>query len=104
MQLLFWLLLGVIVLSFCGVFYFACSAWRTTSPGRRIAGALLLTPHFLLVVCIVVSLICGKGAQGSRCYNAAFLSDALMVFILPLPALAGTLVALSIFKRTRTGE
>lgn len=103
MRLIPWLLMGLILLSFCGVVYFAFLSWRTTSPRRRIAGTLLLAPHFLLIVCIVVSLLCGKAPQGSRSFNTAFFCDVLIVFILPLPALVGTVVAFTMFKRAPIG-
>ena len=95
------LLLCLIVLAFCGVAYAAYLSWRKMSAGKRIIGVLLLSPHFLIVVCIVVSLLCGQPSQGSRCFNTQFFCAVLMVFILPLPALAGTLTALIMFKRAR---
>jgi hypothetical protein len=97
-----WLLLpGVIVLAFCGVVYVACLAWRKMGLKKRIAGLLLLAPHFLLIVCVVVSLLCGHPPQGSPCFNRQFVCAVLIVFILPLPALVGTLLAFGIFKRAR---
>jgi hypothetical protein len=93
------LLLCVIVLAFCGVVYVAYRSWRKMGPKKRIAGLFLLVPHFLLVVCIVVSLLCGHPPQGSPCFNTQFLCGVLLVFILPLPALAGTVLALIMFKR-----
>jgi hypothetical protein len=101
MRLIWLLLLCVIVLAFGGMVYAAYLSWRRMSAGKRIVGVLLLSPHFLLVVCIVVSLMCGHPAQGSPCFNAQFLCGVLMVFILPLPTLAGTLTALVMFKRAR---
>jgi hypothetical protein len=97
-----WLLLPVvIVLLFCGAVYVACLAWRKMGTGKRIAGFLLLAPHFLLIVCIAISLLCGHPPQGSRCFNRQFVCGVLVVFILPLPALVGTLLAFGIFKRAR---
>ena len=97
-----WLLLPcVIVLVFCGVVYVACLAWRKMGLRKRIASLLLLAPHFLLIVCIVVSLLCGHPPQGSRCFNTQFFCAVLMVFILPLPALLGTLLAFVILKRAQ---
>ena len=95
------LLLCLIVLALCGMVYAACLSWRKMSAGKRTIGVLLLSPHFMLVVCIVVSLLCGHPPQGSRCFNTQFLCAVLMVFILPLPALAGTLTALIMFRRAR---
>jgi FtsH-binding integral membrane protein len=95
------LLLGLIVLAFGGVAYTGCRSWRKMSAGKRIMGVLLLSPHFLLVVCIVVSLLCGHPPQGSRCFNTQFVCGVLMVFILPLPALVGTLTAFVMFRRAR---
>lgn len=92
------LLLGLIALPFCGVAYTGCLSWRKMSLGKRITGVLLLSPHFLLMVSIVVSLLCGHPPQGSPCFNTQFLCAVLMVFILPLPALIGTITALIIFK------
>ena len=99
-----WLLLPcVIVLAFGGVVYVACLAWRKMGLRKRIASLLLLAPHFLLIVCIVVSQLCGHPPQGSRCFNTQFVCAVLLVFILPLPALVGTLVAFVIFNRARLG-
>jgi uncharacterized membrane protein len=95
------LLLGLIVLAFGGVAYAGCRSWRKMSAGKRIMGVLLLSPHFLLVVCIVVSLLCGHPPQGSSCFNTQFVCGVLLVFILPLPALIGTLTALGMFISAR---
>ncbi|MGB9420924.1 MAG: hypothetical protein WBR26_27900 [Candidatus Acidiferrum sp.] len=92
-----------IVLGLCGVSYLGYLSWRKMGSGTRIAGVLLLVPHFLLVVCIVVSLLCGHPPQGSRGFNVQFFCSVLMVFILPLPVLVGTLVALWMFNRARIG-
>ena len=97
-----WLLLCVIVLAWCGVVYAGYRSWRKMSVGKRIAGVLLLSPHFLLIVCVVVSLLCGHPPQGSQCFNTQFLCGVLIVFFLPLPALACTITALVLFKRART--
>jgi hypothetical protein len=97
-----WLtVLCLIVLAFGGVVYAAYRSWRKMGAGKRIMGVLLLSPHFLLIVCIVVSAVCGHPPQGSHCFNVQFVCAVLVVFILPLPALAGTLAALIIFKRAR---
>jgi hypothetical protein len=101
MPQLLWLLLGLIVLSFCGAVYAGCVSWRRIGPGTRIAGGLLLTPHFLFIVCIVASVLCGHPAQGSRCFNIQFVCGVLVLFILPIPALVGTVIALVIFKGAR---
>jgi hypothetical protein len=97
------LLLCAIFLVFCRAVYVAYLAWRKMGIWRRIASLLLLVPHFLLVVCIVVSLLCGQAPQGSRCFNTQFLCGVLIVFILPVPALIGTLMALGMFKRACFG-
>ena len=94
-------LLGLIVLAFCGVVYAACRSWRRMDAGKRIISGLLLSPLFLLVVCIVVSLLCAHPPQGSRCFNRQFICAVLIVFILPVPALAGTLAAVVMFIRAR---
>jgi hypothetical protein len=99
-----WLLLGLIALGFCGVVYAAYLSWRKMSAGKRILGVLLLSPHFLIVVCIVVSLLCGHPPQGSRCFNTQFVCGVLIVFFLPLPALVGTSAALIMFRRARTAK
>jgi len=101
MQRIWFLLLCAIVLAFGGVVYVAYLSWRKMRPRKRIASLFLLAPHFLLVICIALSLLCGQAPQGSRCFNTQFLCGVLMVFILPLPALAGTLLALRMFKRAR---
>ena len=98
------LVLGGIVLAFCVVVYFACRSWRRMSRGRRIASVLLLVPHFLLVVCLPVSILCGQAPQGSPSFNAAFFCDVLALFILPVPALVGTSVAVAMFMTARTGS
>ncbi len=97
-----WLVLCLIVLTFCGVVYAACRSWRKMGAGKRTAGVLLLSPHFLLIVAIVVSLLCGHPPQGSRCFNTQFLCGVLIVFILPVPALVGTITAFIMFKLART--
>jgi hypothetical protein len=98
-----WLLLFcVVVLAFFGFVYAAYQAWPKMAPKKRMGSLLLLAPDFLIVVCIVVSARCGHPPQGSRCFNTQFLCAVLMVFILPLPALLGTLVALGIFIRARS--
>jgi hypothetical protein len=94
-------LLCLIVLAFCGVVYAGYRSWRKMSVGKRIMGGLLLSPHFLVVVCIVVSLLCGHPPQGSPCFNRQFVCAVLFMFILPLPALIGTLTALIMFKSAR---
>src|SRR5580700_11852070 len=97
-----WLLVPyVIVLVFCGAMFLACLAWRKMGLRKRIASLLLLAPHFLLIICIVVSQRCGHPPQGSSCFNTQFVCAVLIVFILPLPALIGTLLAFVIFKRAR---
>jgi hypothetical protein len=95
------LLLFFLVLAFCWAVYVGYLSWPKMAPWKRVAGFLLLAPHFLLVVCIVVSLLCGHPPQGSPRFNTQFVCAVLMLFILPLPALAGTLVALVVFKRAR---
>jgi hypothetical protein len=101
MRLIGPLLLCLIILAFGGMIYAACRSWRKMSAGKRIAGVLLLAPHFLLIVCIVVSLLCGHPPQGSRCFNRQFLCGVLIVFILPLPVLIGTFTALVMFISAR---
>jgi len=97
------LVLCLIVLSFCGVVYAARLSWRKMGLTKRIAGVLLLAPHFMFIACIVVSLLCGHPPQGSRGFNTQFFCAVLIVFILPVPALAGTLVALGMFIYARRG-
>jgi hypothetical protein len=97
------LLLFFLVLTFCGVVCVGFLSWRKMAPWKRVTGLLLLAPHFLLVVCMVVSLLCGHPPQGSPRFNTQFVCAVLMLFILPLPALAGTLAALVMFISTRTG-
>lgn len=104
MQALAILLFSLIVLSFLGLVYAACLAWHKMKPGKRIVGLLLLTPHLLLIASIVTSLLCGHPPQGSPCFNTQFFCGVLMVFILPLPALVGSAVALGIFKSARVSS
>ena len=90
------LVVGILVLVvgvFCGVVWIAVRSWSKTSRGQRIASVLLLTPHFLIIVCILVSLACGHPPQGSVCWNRQFACAVLVVFILPVPAVVGTLAA-----------
>jgi hypothetical protein len=103
MRLMLPLVLLVIVLVFCWVVYAACLAWPKMRPGKRVLGSLLLIPHFLLVLCLPFSLFGGSAPMGSAGWNAAFFADVLVVFILPLPALAGTVAALVIFRNARVG-
>ena len=88
-----------VVLAFLGIGYAGYRSWSRMGTRRRIAGVLLLTPHFLIIVCAVWNMLCGHPAVGSDCYNAQFAGAVLMVFILPLPALAGSLIALALFTR-----
>ncbi|MGA7381787.1 MAG: hypothetical protein WBX03_13140 [Terriglobales bacterium] len=97
------LLLGLIVLPFGGAVYAACRSWRKMSAGKRIMGGLLLSPHFLLLVCFVVSLLCGHPRQGSRCFNTQFVCGVFIVFFLPLPTLVGTCAAFIMFRSARVG-
>ena len=94
-------LLCLIVLAFGGVVYAGYLSWRKMGAGKRILGVLLLSPHFLVVVCIVVSLLCGHPPQGSPCFNRQFVCAVLFMFILPLPAFVGTITALIIFRTAR---
>jgi hypothetical protein len=98
------LLLCVVVLALFGFVYLALLSWPKMSRKKRIASLLLLAPDFLIVVCIVVSASCGHPPQGSSCFNTQFLCGVLLVFILPLPALLGTLVALGMFIRARSAS
>jgi|SRR5580658_2163815 hypothetical protein len=97
-----WLSLGAIILLFCWAVYAGYRSWRNIGPKKRIAGLLLLAPHLLLIVCLIVcvvlSLMCGVAAQGSRCFNEQFVFGVLVVFILPVPALVGTALALILFR------
>jgi hypothetical protein len=103
MRLILPLVLLVIILAFCGVVYAACLAWPKMRRGKRFWGSLLLIPHFLLLLCIPFSLHGGSAPMGSSAWNAAFFADVLVLFILPLPALAGTVVAFVIFRNARIG-
>jgi hypothetical protein len=98
------LLLCVVVLALFGFVYLAFLAWPKMTPKKRVASLLLLAPDFLIVVCIVVSASCGHPPQGSPCFNTQFLCGVLLVFILPLPALLGTLVALAMFIHARSAS
>jgi hypothetical protein len=98
------LLLCAIVLAFFVAIYFACRSWGKMGPGKRITGLLLLAPHFLLLSCIVVSLLNGHPPQGSPAFTTQFVCAVLIVFILPLPALVGTVSALVMFRRARLGS
>ena len=103
-ELLWMIALAVIVLAFFAAAYFAARSWRKMGTGKRIAGLLLLAPHFLLLACIVVSLLNGHPPQGSPGFGTQFICAILMVFILPLPALVGTVSALVMFTRARVSS
>ena len=103
MHLILPLVLLVIVLAFCRAVYAACLAWPKMRPGKRVLGFLLLIPHFLLVLYMPFSFSGGSAPMGSSGWNEAFFADVLVLFILPLPALAGTIAALVIFRNARIG-
>jgi hypothetical protein len=104
MKMLPWMiLLAVIVLAFFVAVYFGSRSWGKMTPGKRIASLLLLAPHFLLLACIVVSLLSGHPAQGSAAFNRQFACAVLVLFILPLPAFVGTVSALVMFRRAHLG-
>jgi hypothetical protein len=97
---------GVVVLAFCALLYVAARSWRKIGTGRRIAGLLLLIPHFLLLVCIPFALQGGNAPpgsapQGSPRFNEGFAADVYMMFILPVPALLGSIAALLVFLLSR---
>jgi hypothetical protein len=98
------IVLAVAVLVFFVAVYFASRSWGKMGTGKRIAGLLLLAPHFLLLACIVVSLLYGHPPQGSPGFSAQFICGVLVVFILPVPALVGTVSALVMFTRARLGS
>jgi hypothetical protein len=98
------LLLCLIILAFCGALYALGRPRQKMSAGKWIMSVLLLLPHFLLIVCIAVSLLCGHPPPGSRCFNRQFVCGVLFVFILPVPALVGTVTALVIYRRARTSS
>ena len=101
MQVIVLSVVGVIVLAFCALPYLAARSWRKIATWKWIAGLLLLVPHFLLLWCIEVSLRNGNAPQGSARWNEAFGADVYMMFILPLPALLGSLGALLMFRFSR---
>lgn len=96
------LALGLIVLAFCWAVYVVCRSWRRISPKRRIISLLLLTPHLILIGCTLLSLSlslsCGPAPQGSPCFNMQFASGVFMLFILPVPTVIGTGLALRVLK------
>jgi hypothetical protein len=94
-------LLAVIVLAFFAAVYVVCRSWGKVKPWKRIAGPLLLAPHFLLLACFVVSLLNGHPPQGSPGFSTQFICAVLIVFILPVPALVGTVSALVMFTQVR---
>jgi hypothetical protein len=97
-----WAVLGAVVVPFCWAVHAACRSWRTMGLKKRIAGLVLLAPHFMLIVVLAISLLlslrCGVAPPGSRCFNAQFGYDVLVVFILPVPAIVGTVIALRLFR------
>jgi hypothetical protein len=92
---------GVVVLAFCALLYVAARSWRKIGIARWIAGLLLLVPHFLLVVCIPFALQGGNAPQGSPRFNQAFAADVYIMFLLPVPALLGSIAALLVFLLSR---
>ena len=92
---------GVVVLAFCALLYVAARSWRKIGTGRWIAGLFLLVPHFLLLWCMAVSLRVGNAPQGSARWNEAFGADVYMLFILPVPAILGSIAALLLFLLSR---
>ncbi len=90
------LLFCAVVLTFLGMVALAIRSWPRISNGRRIGGTLALIPHLLLIVCVVVSVSYGHPRQGSPGFNTQFACDVLIVFILPVPALVGTLTAFAL--------
>src|SRR5262245_31728273 len=97
MHWLLLLLLCVIPLVFLVAVYAGVRSWAQMRSGKRFVSVLLLTPHFLLLACIVISMLCGQPPQGSELFNIQFFCSVLMVFILPVPALIGTPLAIAIF-------
>jgi hypothetical protein len=90
-----------IVLALGGVVYAGFRSWPRLSRGKRIASVLLVAPHFLLAACIVFAMLYSRAPMGSPRSNTVFFAEVLMVFILPVPALVGTVVALSLFFSAR---
>jgi hypothetical protein len=56
MQQIMLVVLCGIVVAFCGVVYLAIRRCPVITTGQRIVNTLLITPHFLLIVCILVTL------------------------------------------------
>jgi hypothetical protein len=52
----------------------------------------------LFILSVLSSLACDN-SHTQACYNVQFSSGVLIVFILPLPAIVGTILAIAIFKR-----
>ena len=90
MNWILWASLAGIILWFFWAVYAGYRSWPTMGLRKRIAGALLLTPHLTFIVflslSLVLSLTCGVAAQGSRCFNVQFAYGVLALFILPVPA------------------
>lgn len=106
MQCIVWSVIGVVVLAFCALLYVAARSWRKIATWKWMTGLLLLVPHFLLLWCIEVSLRNnsappGSVPQGSARWNEAFGASVYMVFILPVPALVGSIAALLVFLLSR---
>ena len=92
---------GAIALAFCALLYLAARSWRKIATWKWITGLVLLVPHFLLLWCIEVSLRNGNAPQGSARWNEAFGADVYMMFILPVPALLGSLGSFLMFRFSR---
>lgn len=95
---------GAVVLTFAALVYLAARSWPKIGTGKRIAGALLMVPHLLLVICIPYALKAGHAPQGSKQFNEGFAADVFMVLLLPIPACIGSLSALFVFLLARPAD
>ena len=92
---------GLVALAFCALLYLAARSWRKIATWKWIIGLLLLVPHLLLLACIPFVLQGGNAPQGSARWNEAFGAEVYMMFILPVPALLGSIGSFLVFKLSR---
>lgn len=93
--------IGVVVFAFCALLLVAARSWPKIRPRNRIVGLLLLLPHFLLLVCLALALRDNGAPQGSARWNEGFGASIYAMFLLPIPALLGSIGSLLVFLLSR---
>jgi hypothetical protein len=93
------LIVAFAVVAFIWVLVIGIRAWQSPRWRNRISGILFLLPNALLIASIIPYAACGRAGEDSPCFLVPVLSVIFVDFILPLPALLGTLLALRGFSR-----